>query len=190
VHGIVGDYEQHLEQLPNGGARLFLFLGSTIGNFEPASCVRFLRRIAGQMKDSDFLLIGTDTLKDTQLLNAAYNDAQGVTAAFNKNLLSIINRELDAEFDTAKFQHVAFFDEEKSQIEMYLEARVSHQVRIRRLGMTVGFRARERILTEISRKFTRSALEYTLHRAGLELDGWFVPDDEKFALSLTTRAAS
>jgi L-histidine N-alpha-methyltransferase len=161
-----------------------LFLGSTIGNFAPLPAIEFLRRLRQQMSGSDWLLLGLDTVKDVEVLNAAYNDRQGVTAAFNKNVLRVINRELRADFELENFRHVAFFNAEQSQIEMYLEANRAHRVRIAELEMTVEFESQERILTEISHKFTERSASATLKSAGLELCEWFVPEDSAFALGL------
>lgn len=188
VHGVVGDYDRDLEHLPTGERRLFLFLGGTIGNFDVGEDKAFLSRVATQMTKSDFLLLGTDLVKDERTLNAAYNDAQGITAEFNLNVLSVINRELGGRFNPDHFEHVAFFDREKSRIEMHLRSSREQQVSIEALGLRVGFEAGETILTEISRKFTRASAERLLASSGLALARWDVPDDEAFALSLSQRA--
>ena len=122
VHGIVADYERHVDELPAGDRRLVMFLGSTIGNFEPDSAVRFLGRIARQLRSEDRLLLGTDLVKDHARLNAAYNDAQGITIEFNKNVLRVINRELGGHFELEHFEHVAYFVPERSQVEIFLES--------------------------------------------------------------------
>jgi L-histidine N-alpha-methyltransferase len=184
VAGIVGDYERHLDALPAGARRLFLFLGSTIGNFGPGEAVAFLARLRALMSEGDFLLIGLDTVKSEDVLNNAYNDAQGLTEAFNKNVLRVINRELYADFDLNAFEHVAFYNHERSQIEMHLEARCTQRVRIKQLDMNVDFVENERILTEISRKFSQESANDTLERAGLELEQWFAAPDDQFALAL------
>ena len=188
VRGIVGDYEHHLAQLPQSRRRLFVFLGGTLGNFEPSEAVEFLGRLAEIMTPADRLLLGTDLVKNRDTLDAAYNDDQGVTAAFNKNVLRVINRQLGGNFNLSRFEHIAFFNEKKEHIEMHLEAKVEQTVRIEQLGMNVAFQAGERILTEISRKFTRAGLALTLERANLQLERWFVPEDKMFALSLCNSA--
>ncbi len=189
IHGIVGDYERHLAMLPKGSRRLFVFLGSTIGNYDVAATQSFLRGISRTMQDGDFLLLGTDTIKDRTVLNNAYNDASGLTVAFNKNLLSVLNRELGAAFDLDDFEHEAFFNEEEQQIEMHLRARREHTVSIRSLAMQVEFERGERLRTEISRKFTRSSVESMLTTGGLELVDWLPAPNDWFALSLAKKGA-
>src|SRR5574340_1555207 len=122
IHAVVGDYEQHLEHLPRGRRRLVAFLGSSIGNFTPGETDRFLDRVAGHMQSGEHLLLGVDLVKDRAVLEAAYNDRAGVTAEFNRNILRVINRALDATFEPDAFAHVAFFNPEASQIEMHLRA--------------------------------------------------------------------
>src|SRR5574340_314843 len=122
VHAVVGDYERHLEHLPTGRRRLVAFLGSSIGNFTPGETDRFLDRVAGHMQSGEHLLLGVDLVKDRAVLEAAYNDRAGVTAEFNRNILRVINRALDATFEPDAFAHVAFFNPEASQIEMHLRA--------------------------------------------------------------------
>ena len=189
VHGVVGDYDRHLDRLPEGERRLFLFLGGTIGNFARGDDARFLGRVARQMGMCDRLLVGTDLVKDHALLNAAYNDAQGITAAFNKNVLAVVNRELSGHFDLGDFDHVAFYEPEKARIEMHLRARRPLAVPIDALGLTVRFERGETILTEISRKFTRESVGRLLEESGLVPTEWFVPADASFALSLAKRRA-
>lgn len=188
VHAIVGDFHKHLAALPKLHPTLFMFLGGTVGNFTPEQASAFLELLAGHMRPGDHLLLGTDLVKDTQVLNEAYNDSQGITAEFNKNVLSVINRELDATFDPEAFDHVAYFDTTKRQIEMYLESRQSQTVRIEELDLDVHFRTGERILTEISRKFTRGSVRRMLADAGLRLNAWFEPPDGYFGLSVAQLA--
>jgi L-histidine N-alpha-methyltransferase len=187
VHGVVGDYERHLGQIPEGKRRLFVFLGSTIGNFEADEAVRFIRCVTERMQPEDRFLLGVDLVKNEAVLNAAYNDAQGVTAEFNKNVLSVINRELGADFDPGAFSHVAFFDGNASQIEMHLESRRAQSVHIAALDLHVSFASGERVRTEISRKFTRQAVTTMLARAGQQLVSWFTSPDDYFALALGGR---
>lgn len=185
VQGVVGDYEHHLREIPTGERHLFVFLGGTIGNFGPERAVEFLQRVRDAMVPGDRLLLGTDLVKSHAVLNAAYNDEAGVTAEFNKNVLLVMNRELDADFDPDLFEHVAFFDPDKSQIEMHLRARRAHSATIGQLGLGVELAAGEMIHTEISRKFTYDSLRRMLEDAGLELLDWYVPDNQYFALSLS-----
>ena len=184
IHGIVGDYERDLDALPRLGPTLYMFLGGTIGNFEPEHAARFIASIAKHMRPGDHLLLGTDLVKHKSILNRAYNDSQGITADFNKNVLRVINQRLRADFDLATFEHVAYFNGEKQQIEMYLESRRAQTVHIGELDMAVQFAAGERILTEISRKFTRGSVKSMLAQGGLRLHSWFEPENGYFGLSI------
>jgi L-histidine N-alpha-methyltransferase len=184
VHALVGDYEQDLDRLPRGRERLVLFLGSTLGNFTRTATVAFLHALRAQLSSGEFLLLGVDLVKPVEVLEAAYNDSAGVTAAFNRNVLRVINRALDADFDPHNFAHVAFFNRAQSQIEMHLQARTEHTVTIHALDMTVGFAAGETIHTEISRKFTEDEVHDTLQTAGFELIRWYTPANQYFALAL------
>lgn len=188
IHGIVGDYERDLHRLPAGRQRLVLFLGSTIGNLTPAATVDFLRALRRQLVPGDHFLLGVDLVKPVEILEAAYNDRAGVTAEFNRNVLRVINRELDADFVADRFEHVAFFNRVHSQIEMHLRARVAHHVSIRKLQLTVPFVAGEAIHTEISRKFTRAEVETTLRVTGFQLVDWHTPPNDYFALALSRAA--
>jgi L-histidine Nalpha-methyltransferase len=189
VHGIVGDFERHLHHLPEPlGPRLVAFLGGTIGNFTPGSRRRFLRGLAKAMGPGDHLLLGTDLVKDPAVLEAAYDDSQGVTAEFNRNVLHVVNRELDADFDVGEFDHVAFFDREREWIEMRLRAASRQRVHIGALDLDIEFEPREELRTEISAKFTCERLEGDLAAAGLELERVFTDDDGLFALSLSRPA--
>jgi L-histidine N-alpha-methyltransferase len=189
VHGVVGDFERHLDGVPerNGDARLVALLGGTIGNFPPGTRRRLLRRIGGLLSDGDRLLIGTDLVKDPAVIEAAYDDADGVTAEFNRNVLHVINRELDANFPTEQFEHVAFFDPDREWIEMRLRARQALTVDIEAVGLTVEFAAGEELRTEISAKFTRPRVEADFAAAGLALERWYTDSDSLFALSLARR---
>jgi L-histidine N-alpha-methyltransferase len=189
VYGVVGDFERHLDALPPAeGPRIIAFLGGTIGNFLPGSRRRFLRSLRRALRPEDALLLGTDLVKDPAVLEAAYNDAAGVTAAFNRNLLAVINRELDADFDLAAFEHVAFYDREQEWIEMRLRALRPQVVEIRKLGITVHFANREEMRTEISAKFTRERVEADLAAAGLRLAEFMTDPDGLFALSVAAPA--
>jgi L-histidine N-alpha-methyltransferase len=190
VHGIVGDFERHLRHVPppGDGPRIVAFLGGTIGNFTPGSRRRFLRAIAKLLRPGvDHLLLGTDLVKDPAVLEAAYDDSSGVTAEFNRNVLRVINRELDADFDVDAFDHVAFFDREREWIEMRLRAQQRMDVHVGALGLNVAFAAREELRTEISAKFTIKRLGADLAAAGLELSDVLTDPEERFALSLSAR---
>jgi L-histidine N-alpha-methyltransferase len=185
VHGVVGDVERHLDRLPAPcGRRAVAFLGGTIGNFPPGSRRRFLRGLARALRPQDSILLGTDLVKDPAILEAAYNDSAGVTAAFNRNILAVINRELGGDFDLAAFEHVAFYDREQQWIEMRLRALSPQVVRIGKLGLTVHFANREEVRTEISAKFTRERVEADLAAAGLRLRHYLTDPEGLFALSV------
>jgi L-histidine N-alpha-methyltransferase len=187
VHAVVGDFEHHLSEIPGDGRRLVAFLGSTIGNLTPPRRAEFLAEIAAGLGPSDAFLLGTDLVKDRARLIAAYDDAAGVTAEFNRNLLSVLNRELDAGFVPERFEHVAVWDEDAEWIEMRLRARDAHRVRVPALGLEVEFRAGEEMRTEISAKFRRSGVETELAAAGLRLASWWTDPAGDFALSLSVR---
>lgn len=189
VHGVIGDFERHLDSLPSrdGAPRLVALLGGTIGNFPPGTRRRLLRAIAELLGPSDRFLLGTDLVKDPQVIEAAYDDEHGVTADFNRNVLSVINRELDADFSPAAFDHVAFYDREHEWVEMRLRARRAHSVLIAGLGLRISFAAGEELRTEISAKFSRSRLEADLKAAGLTLERWYTDPQELFAVSLAAR---
>jgi L-histidine N-alpha-methyltransferase len=187
VHGVVCDYEIHLERLPREEAGLFAFLGGTIGNFYPAVRRSFLARIASLMYPGDRFLLGTDLVKDRDRLEAAYNDSTGVTAEFNKNVLCVLNRELDADFHPEAFEHVAFWDEDNSWMDIRLRSLAEQAVTIPPLEMDVAFAEGEEMRTEISAKFTRTELERVYTRVGLEVVVWWTDPDGLFALSLARR---
>jgi L-histidine Nalpha-methyltransferase len=187
VHGVVGDFERDLERLPDGDRRLFAFLGGTIGNLYPDERADFLGRLRSMMEPADRLLIGTDLVKDRGVLEAAYNDSQGITAEFNRNVLRVVNEGLDADFDPEAFEHVAFFDEANSWIEMRLRANGAQRVTIDGVDLEVSFEDGEEIRTEISAKFSCDAVERELDAAGLGLDDFFTDEDGLFAVALASQ---
>jgi len=186
VHGVVGDFDRHLGELPTGGRRVIAFLGGTIGNFEPSSRATFLAELAAGMGPNDALLLGTDLVKDRDRLVAAYDDDEGVTAEFNRNVLRVINRELDANFDPDAFEHVARFDPDNEWIEMRLRSMGSQTVKVRELDLVVEFDDAEEMRTEISAKFRREGVETELAAAGLNLREWWTDPAGDFALSLAS----
>ena len=191
IEGVAGDFDHHLTEIPepmDGVPRVVAFLGGTVGNFEPGSRRGFLRALADLLRPEDRLLLGTDLIKDVDVLEAAYNDAAGVTAEFNRNVLVVLNRELDADFDPELFDHVAFFDPQHEWIEMRLRANREHRVRVAALDLDISFARGEEMRTELSTKFTRERLEADLEAAGLALAGWMTDPDELYALSLSAPA--
>ncbi len=185
VHGVIGDFERHLGEVPVAvGPRIVAFLGGTVGNFPPGSRRRVLREISRLLGPGDHLLVGTNLVKDPEVLEAAYDDTQGVTAEFNRNVLRVLNRELDADFEPEDFEHVALFDAEHEWIEMRLRARREHTTLVRDLDLPVHFDAGEEIRTEISAKFTAERIEGDLAAAGLELVRSFTDPEKLFALTL------
>jgi L-histidine N-alpha-methyltransferase len=191
IHGVIGDFERHLDRLPPAsGKRLVVFMGGTIGNFPPGPRRDFLQSIAALLEPADHLLMGVDLVKDPDVLRAAYDDAQGVTAEFNRNLLHVLNRELDANFDPSDFDHVAMFDAEQEWIEMRLRSRREHTVRVEALDLPVHFGAGEEMRTEISAKFTPERVAEDLAGSGLELVQWLTDPEERFALTLSRLCAA
>jgi L-histidine Nalpha-methyltransferase len=187
IAAVCGDFEEHLSEIPDGGRRLFVFLGSTIGNLTAEPRAEFLAALAGVMRPGDSLLLGTDLVKDTGRLVAAYDDAAGVTARFNRNVLAVINRELEADFDVDVYRHVARWNGEHERMEMYLRAERPQRVCIAALDLTVDFAAGEEILTEVSCKFRPDAVAAELVRAGLRRTRWWTDDAGDFGLSLAVK---
>ena len=185
IRGLVCDFERHLERIPDiGGEKLFAFLGGTIGNLYPDQRRSFLSRIAALMNPGDHLLLGTDLVKDVARLEAAYDDAAGVTAEFNKNVLQVLNRELGADFDLACFEHLARYDRAEERMDIRLRSLAEQTVTLDELELTVDFAAGEEMRTEISTKFTRERLQAVYARAGLEMCGWFTDAAGDYALTL------
>jgi len=185
VHGMVCDYEQHLERVPHGtGTRMIAFLGGTIGNLYPRERHAFLERIRALLGPDDCLLLGTDLIKDRDRLEAAYDDAAGVTAEFNKNVLAVLNAQLGADFDLDAFEHIARYDEEAERMDIRLRSLAEQDVRLVGLDLEIHFAAEEEMRTEISTKFSRERIEAAYDGAGLELRGWFTDAADDYALSL------
>jgi L-histidine N-alpha-methyltransferase len=188
VHAVVGDFERHLRELPAGGRRLVAFLGSTIGNLDPAGRAAFYAELAADLGPGDALLLGTDLVKDVGRLVAAYDDAAGVTAEFNRNVLRVVNRELDADFVPEAFAHVARWDADAEWIEMWLRADRAQHVQVRALDLDVAFADGEGVRTEISAKFRPAGVRAELADAGLEVVEWWTDPAQDFALSLACPA--
>jgi L-histidine N-alpha-methyltransferase len=187
IKAVCGDFEEHLSQIPSGGRRLFVFLGSTIGNLTPGPRAEFLAALAEVMNPGDTLLLGTDLVKDTDRLVRAYDDAAGVTARFNRNVLAVINRELDADFDVDAFAHVARWNSDEERIEMRLRSERGQRVRINALELAVDFAAGEEMLTEVSCKFRPDGVSAELADAGLRRVQWWTDKAGDFGLSLALK---
>ncbi|BBA85998.1 MULTISPECIES: L-histidine N(alpha)-methyltransferase [Mycobacterium] len=187
INAFCGDFEEHLAEIPTGGRRLFVFLGSTIGNLTPGPRAEFLAGLAAVMRPGDSLLLGTDLVKDADRLIRAYDDAAGVTARFNRNVLAVVNRELDADFNVDAYQHIARWNSVEERIEMWLRAEGRQRVRVRALGLTVDFAAGEEMLTEVSCKFRPEGVSAELDAAGLRRIQWWTDEAGDFGLSLATK---
>ncbi|MGD8496161.1 MAG: L-histidine N(alpha)-methyltransferase, partial [Gemmatimonadales bacterium] len=187
IECVITDFE-HSQPLPfRGSRRLLAFLGSTIGNFELDAAHEFLGGVAARLQHEDAFLIGFDLVKEREDLLRAYDDAAGITAAFNLNLLRVLNRELDADFDLDAFEHRVRYDESHARIEMHLVSRRTQVVRLGALDLVVEFAKGETICTELSHKYTRRSVEALLEEAGLVLDLWETDPDGRFALCLARK---
>ncbi|MET7598192.1 L-histidine N(alpha)-methyltransferase [Streptomyces sp. NPDC004082] len=185
VHALIADFTAGLTLPDTPGPRLVAFLGGTIGNLLPDERAAFLASVRSLLAPGDTLLLGTDLVKDPAVLVAAYDDAAGVTAAFNKNVLSVVNRELGADFDLDGFEHVALWDAANEWIEMRLRSRTAQTVKIPALELAVDFEDGEELRTEISAKFRKERVRDDLAAAGLELAHWWTDEEGRFALSLS-----
>ncbi|MBC9725983.1 L-histidine N(alpha)-methyltransferase [Streptomyces sp. TRM68367] len=183
VHALIADFTAALTLPDTPGPRLVAFLGGTIGNLVPAERATFLASVRALLSPGDALLLGTDLVKDEQVLVRAYDDAARVTAAFNKNVLTVINRELGADFDPGGFDHVALWDAEREWIEMRLRSRTAQTVKVPALDLAVDFAAGEEMRTEVSAKFRKEGVRGELSAAGLELTHWWTDGEGRFALS-------
>lgn len=187
VHGVVADFTRDLRSVPRDGRRLVALLGGTLGNFEPGDRQVFLEALADALDPGEAFLVGTDLVKDEATLVAAYDDPDGVTAAFDLNVLSVLNRVLGADFDRSGFDHLAVWVPQSSRIEMRLRARRAMRVRVPELDLEVDFVEGEEMRTEISTKFTRERVRDELAAAGFSHDGWFTDPLGRYALSLACR---
>ncbi|WP_134668411.1 MULTISPECIES: L-histidine N(alpha)-methyltransferase [unclassified Amycolatopsis] len=184
VRGVVGDFTQHLQLLPGTAPRVVAFLGGTIGNFLPDERAEFLHSVRDVLGEGEWLLLGTDLVKDRETLERAYDDAAGVTAAFNRNVLRVINAELGADFDPDEFDHVAHWNADREWIEMRLRARCRTEVRIPGADLIVPFAEGEHIRTEVSAKFRPDGVEAELNAAGFALERWWTDSQQRFGVSL------
>jgi len=187
IDAVCGDFEEHLGKIPRVGRRLVALLGSTIGNLNAGPRADFLATLADTLQPGDSLLLGTDLVKDAGRLVRAYDDGAGVTAQFNKNVLAVVNRELDADFDLSAFDHVARWNAEQERIEMWLRAASAQRVHIAALDLTVDFAAGEEMLTEVSCKFRPDGVAAELAAVGLRRTHWWTDPAGDFGLSLSTK---
>ncbi|CCH30393.1 L-histidine N(alpha)-methyltransferase [Actinosynnema sp. NPDC047251] len=184
VHGVVGDFTEHLGLLPGSSPRLVAFLGGTIGNLIPEERDKFLASVRDVLEPGEWLLLGTDLVKDPEVLVRAYDDARGVTAEFNRNVLRVLNRELGADLDPLAFRHVALWNADQEWIEMRLRAVRAVRAHVAALELDVEFAEGEELRTEVSAKFRREGVERELTAAGFELHRWWTDSEGRFALSL------
>ncbi|KAA9148915.1 L-histidine N(alpha)-methyltransferase [Amycolatopsis acidicola] len=189
VRGVVGDFTEHLGLLPGESPRLVVFLGGTIGNFLPAERAKFLRSVRDVLAEGEWLLLGTDLVKDPVVLERAYDDAAGVTAEFDRNVLHVINTTLGADFDPAKFTHESYWDAANEWIEMRLRAQEDMTVHVPGANLVVRFEEGEHIRTEISAKFRPAGVAAELAEAGFRLERWWTDSAARFGVSLA-RAGS
>ncbi|MDT5063853.1 MAG: L-histidine Nalpha-methyltransferase [Mycobacterium sp.] len=187
IDAVCGDFEEHLGKIPHVGRRLVIFLGSTIGNLTTGPRAEFLSALADNLEPGDGLLLGTDLVKDVDRLVRAYDDSAGVTAKFNKNVLAVVNRELDADFDLDAFDHVARWNADEQRIEMWLRASTPQRVRVGGLDLSVEFAAGEEMLTEVSCKFRAESVAGELAAAGLRQTNWWTDQAGDFGLSLAVK---
>jgi L-histidine N-alpha-methyltransferase len=189
VHAVVGDFHEHLDGIPAvDGSRLVAFLGSTIGNFAPDQRARFLAEVAGVLAPTDRFLLATDLVKPVDRLIAAYDDAAGVTAAFDANLLAVLNRELGADFDLDRFEHRAVWDADNRWVEMRLRATEAMTVKVPEIDLVVEFAAGEQMRTEISAKFTDEQVRDELAQAGMAVSGRWIDPAGDYQLTLARLA--
>jgi L-histidine N-alpha-methyltransferase len=184
IHAVVGDFTKHLDRIPGQAPRMVAFLGGTIGNLFPDERATFLSELHETLAPGDWLLLGTDLVKDPGVLVPAYDDAAGITAEFNRNVLAVLNRELGGDFDIENYEHVALWDSENEWIEMRLRSTAAAKVTLSELALDIVLEAGEEIRTEISAKFRRKGVERELATAGFGLDSWWTDPEGRFALSL------
>ena len=187
INAVCGDFEEHLGKIPAVGRRLVAFLGATLGNLTPGPRAEFLVSVSEMMQPGDTLLLGTDLVKDVDRLVRAYDDSAGVTAQFNRNVLTVVNRELGADFDVPAYEHVAKWNADEERIEMWLRSTRPQRVHIAALDLDVDFADGEEMLTEVSCKFRRSGVDAELAAAGLERIHWWTDEAGDFGLSLSVK---
>jgi L-histidine N-alpha-methyltransferase len=187
VKPVIADFTKGLDRIPSDRTKYVLFFGSTIGNLNEDEAHSFLRSVARILRSGDKFFLGLDMVKSIQIMEAAYNDSQNVTAEFNRNILLVINRGLAADFDPNDFDHRAFFNERKLRVEMHLQAKRNVTIFLDAIGISVSIRKDETIRTEICRKFTRKGVEEMAHKAGLHVSEWYSDSGNSFAIAEITR---
>jgi L-histidine N-alpha-methyltransferase len=188
VRGVVGDFTQHLDLLPGAQPRLVAFLGGTIGNFLPIDRAKFLSSVRDVLEPGEWLLLGTDLVKDRETLERAYDDAAGVTADFNRNVLRVINERLGADFAVDEFVHESYWDAESEWVEMRLRASRETTVHIPGADLDVHFDEGEYVRTEISAKFRPDGIAAELAAAGFAVEGWWTDTGERYGVTLARSA--
>jgi L-histidine Nalpha-methyltransferase len=187
IHGVVGDFLVHLEHIPEGGKRLVVILGGTIGNLPTAAAQTFLTAVNAEMASGDYFLLGVQLITDRRRLEAAYNDTQGITAKFNKNIIRVLRHKFGANSDPDSFDHVARYNEDEHRIEMWLRSRVEQTLDIRELNIQVHFQKGEEVRTEISTKYDDSLADSLLTSSGFELVKWYTDVDNLIGLALAQK---
>jgi L-histidine N-alpha-methyltransferase len=183
VLGIIADFTLHMDAIPCDNPRMIMFLGSTIGNFDEKMQKHFLRLVAGSMNPDDRFVIGFDMIKPKETMEAAYNDSRGITSKFNKNVLHVLNRELNANFKPSHFDHVAFFNDDKERVEMHLRVNRETVVTINDLDLEIRLDKNETIHTENSCKFSKSRVKKMVSEAGLTINEWYFDSKKWFSLA-------
>ena len=190
IQGYVGDFDKSLTGLltseADSGHKLVAFLGGTIGNFSPEKRREFLQTLGEGLDSGDYLLVGMDLVKDRTILEAAYDDAAGVTARFNKNLLNVLNRRLEADFDPELFAHRAIYNDTHQRIEMWLDSTEEQEINVPAFGLDVHFESGEGMRTEISTKFTHESATKAFEEANMGLCDLYTDDPNLFSLALAT----
>ena len=182
IRGAVADFTQQLKLIPQREKRLFCFFGSTIGNFQREQAVQFIGSLSGIMKSGDRLLLGMDMVKRKDLLEDAYNDSRGVTAAFNRNVLNVVNNLIHSDFDSADFEHVAFFNDKRSRIEMHLKALKDLSVSSPCMSAKIAVKQGETIHTENCHKFTDRFIDEIALASGLIIEDRFTDENKWFSV--------
>ncbi|MDR4494780.1 MAG: L-histidine N(alpha)-methyltransferase [Nitrospirales bacterium] len=187
IHGVVGDFLVHLEHIPEGGKRLVVILGGTIGNLSMQAAKEFLTAVNSEMASGDFFLLGLQLIADRERMEAAYNDTQGITAKFNKNIIRVLGNTFGSEIDPELFDHVARYNEKDHRIEMWLRSRQDQTFTIPEWGLSVALKQGEEIRTEISTKYDQPLTDQLLADSGFEMVKWYADADNLIGLALAQK---